>query len=121
METRQNSEKKMEQVKDELLENFGKRANMLLATKNGDKCCAMIHGSSQDIAQSIFTIMHSDDVECANELYNIVKSLVLNIIRNETPYASDLTSCVFNMIENIQEKNTNKAICIKIDKDGKGN
>lgn len=77
----------------------GNDVNTMIVTSKGDDCGIVMHGSVEDIALAIFTVMHSPNEGMALDVYRIIKLLTLNILNNESPYSADLASSILNAAE----------------------
>ena len=88
--------KKMISIQGKIIKTFGDDVNSLIISEMNDECGAMIHGKITNIAQAIFAVIHDNENEIGEDLYRIIKSVTLNIIANETPYATDLVNGILN-------------------------
>lgn len=88
--------KKLISVQGRLIKTLGEDASTLIISEMDDECGAMVHGKITNIAQAIFAIIHDNKSGIGEDLYRIIKSVTLNIIANETPYAADLVNGILN-------------------------
>lgn len=99
----------MEQKTQKLLEKaekiMGKEADILLVTHNDGQCGAVTHGSTDNIAQAIFSCMHQPNNPIGQVFYRIIKLIVLNILSNPSPYAGDLLDAINNVLPDNDEEN----------------
>lgn len=99
----------MEQKTQRLLEKaekiMGKDADILILSHTNGKCGAVTHGSTENIAQAIFSCMHQPNHPIGQVLYRIVKLNVMNILNNPSPFAGDLIDAINNILSNPDEEN----------------
>lgn len=88
--------KKLISVQGRLIKTLGEDASALIISEIDDECGAMIHGKITNLAQAIFAVIHDNKSGVGEDLYRIIKSVTLNIIANETPYATDLVNGILN-------------------------
>ena len=99
----------MEQKAQKLLEKaekiMGKDADMIILSHADGKFGAITHGSTENIAQAIFSCMHQPNHPISQVLYRIIKLNVLNILNNPSPFAVDLIDAINNVLPNLDEEN----------------
>lgn len=99
----------MEQKTQKLLEKaekiMGKESDLLILAHNDGQCGAVTHGSTDNIAQAIFSCMHQPDNPIGQVFYRIIKLIVLNILNNPSPYADDLINSINNILPELDEEN----------------
>lgn len=108
--------KKLNSVKNKVMKEFGEDVDFLAVYSQDDTCGLILHGDSHQIAHSLFATIHSDK-EVSNDIYRIIKLVTLNIIGNETPYATDLINSILNICVSVQESDEGKAMCIDINQE----
>lgn len=123
MNEKQNMKKKMHAIQRNILSELGDDASVLVATVKDGHCGAILKGSATEVAQSIFAIIYGEGSECSMNLYNIVKLLTLNILKNESPFSVDLANAILNVSDVKRECETDgngengKAKLIKLKQD----
>lgn len=110
--------KKMISLQKRALKDFGENTDSLILTFMDDQCGAILHGSVQNLAHSLFALIHDKKNDLGMDLYRILKLVALNIVNNETPYAADFLTSIINSANMPPEKDETEqereAICINI-------
>lgn len=88
----------MKQKTEELLKQaqqiMGEDSDFLIIAHKEGQCGAVAHGETDNIAQAIFSCMHQPNNPIGQTLYRIIKLIVLNTLRNPSPYATDLINVI---------------------------
>lgn len=92
----------MEKRTNELLKQaekiMGHEADMIIIAHKDSQCGAVIHGSADKIAESIFSCMHQPNNPMGPALYGILKQNIINIIKNPSPYAIDMIETINDVL-----------------------
>lgn len=99
MNEKQKAEATFSKVK-KLLEKSG---DSLVITFNDGVCGGYINGSTSNVAQSIFCLIHDNNSKVGTDLYNVVKMIVLNMVANETVFSVDLINNILNITKDLNE------------------
>lgn len=94
-------EQKINKIIQTATQQLGDDADVLVITHKAMKCGCSIHGNENKIAEAIFALMHSDNLEIKSGLYRIIKNIMLNILGNESPYTLDLAEAFLNALDNV--------------------
>lgn len=84
---------------------MGVDADVMILSHDGGKCAAITHGSTENIAQTIFACMHQSDNSIGPVLYRIIKLNVINILNTPSLFAGDLIDAINNVLYNSNEAN----------------
>lgn len=110
--------KKMINLQKKALKDFGDDTDSLILTFVDEQCGAILHGSVQNLAHSLFALIHDKKNDIGMDLYRILKLVALNIVNNETPYAADFITSIINSanmpLEKDEPNKEEKAMCINI-------
>lgn len=97
---------------------LGEETDMLITSFNDGHCGCIMRGASQNIAHSIFALIHDPKNEMSTNLYRVIKLVVLNIVNNESPYAMDLLTSILNSSPQTEQgeetQNDHKAMLIQM-------
>lgn len=99
----------MEHKTQKLLERaekiMGKDADILILSHIDGKCGAVTHGSTENIAQAIFSCIHQPNNPIGKVIYRIIKLNVMNILNNPSPFAGDLIDAINSILPDPDEEN----------------
>ena len=97
----------MEQKTNELLEQaiqiMGEDADIMIISHKNGQCGTVIHGSVDNVAQSVFACMHQPDDKVGNAVYRIVKLNAINLFTNPSPYGQDLMDSIEEAVDDLRE------------------
>lgn len=109
---------KMLGLQKKTVKDLGKDTDVLIASFNEGHCGCVMRGASQNIAHSIFALIHDPKNSMGNDLYRVIKLVVLNIVNNESPYAMDLLTSILNtpapIEQNEKPNHGKKAMLVKM-------
>ena len=117
--------KQMVNLHKRAIKELGEGADVLITAFNDGHCGSIMHGSSQNIAHSLFALIHDQKNKMSMDLYRIIKLVVLNIINNESPYAMDLLTSILNTPNHTEQsersENDQKAVLINMSSNNEPN
>ena len=87
---------RMIELQNDVVKKLGDDSDLLVTVFNNGQCGCAMHGETQNIAHSLFALIHDNDSKLAPDLYRVIKLIVLNIVNNESPYAADLLQSILN-------------------------
>ena len=109
---------KMINLQKKAAKELGEGTDMLITSFDNGNCGCIMQGASQNIAHSIFALIHDPKNEMSMNLYRIIKLVVLNIVNNESPYAMDLLTSILNSSQQPEQseeaQNDQKAMLVKM-------
>lgn len=83
-------------LQKKVVKELGEGSDVLITTFNEGHCGSIMRGEAQNIAHSLFALIHDQNNKMSMDLYRVIKLVVLNIVNNETPYAADLLTSILN-------------------------
>jgi len=111
---------KMVDLQKKMVKELGEKADALITTFNDGHCGCIMRGEVQNIAHSMFALIHDKNNKMSLDLYRVIKLVVLNIVNNESPYAMDLLQSILNAPSPI-EKSDKKAVLVQMPKKNEQN
>ncbi len=81
---------KIEDLLKQAKQIMGDGADFIIVAHKDGQCGATIHGGTDKVAEAIFSCMHQPNNPIGPVLYHIIKSNVLNILSNPSPFANNL-------------------------------
>lgn len=112
-------------LQKKVLKELGEDSDVLITTFNNGHCGSIMRGATQNIAQSMFALIHDPKNKMSIDLYRVIKLVVLNIVNNESPFAADLLTSILNapapISQNEKPDNGKKAVCIQMNKPNEQN
>lgn len=91
-------ERKTNELLKQATEIMGQEADIIIIAHKNGQCGAVTHGSTDNIAQAIFSCMHQPNNPIGQAIYRIIKLNVMNMLANPSPYAVDLTESITNIL-----------------------
>lgn len=84
-------EEKLQQVVEQIKSVMGDDANYLFVmTDNKDLGITALQGDPANIGRNLFYLIHQGIEPLSNNVYLLLKSIVLNMVQNKTELAKDL-------------------------------
>ena len=111
---------KMLSLQEKAIKEFGKDSDILITTFKDGHCGSIMRGDAQNIAHSLFALIHDPNSKAGIDLYRVIKLVVLNIVSNESPFAADLLTGILNAPAPIDEREKDegdkKAVLVQMPK-----
>ena len=105
-------------LQKKVVKELGEGSDVLITTFSEGHCGSIMRGEAQNIAHSLFALIHDQNNKMSMDLYRVIKLVVLNIVNNETPYAADLLTSILNAPAPIgkseKPENGKKAVLIQM-------
>lgn len=96
-------ENKTNELLQEALQIMGNDSDLLILCHKNEQCGAVIHGETYKVAQTIFSCIHQPGNPTGQALYEMIKLIVVNILRNPSPFAQNLIDTINNVIPDEDE------------------
>lgn len=112
-------------LQKKVVKELGEGSDVLITTFSEGHCGSIMRGEAQNIAHSLFALIHDPNNKMSMDLYRVIKLVVLNIVNNETPYAVDLLTSILNAPAPIgkseKPENGKKAVLVQMPNKNEGN
>lgn len=91
-------EEKTKQLLKKAREIMGDDADIFIIVHKDTQCGTIMRGRPENIAHAAFSCIHLPDNPIGQNIYDIIKLNVINIINNPSPYTSDLINTITNIL-----------------------
>lgn len=112
-------------LQKKVTKELGVGSDVLIITFNEGHCGSIMRGETQNIAHSLFALIHDPNNKISMDLYRVIKLVVLNIVNNESPFAADLLTSILNapapINKNEKPENEKEAVLLQMPKKNEGN
>lgn len=95
-------DKKITKLNNQAAKILGEGADYIVIAQKDGQCGGTIRGNVENIAQAFFALIHQDN-ELAKAVYRIIKLNAMNIVKNPSPFAMDLSEAISNLIPETDE------------------
>lgn len=93
-------EQTLKSLVEKIHEDLGEEVNFLLVLNQAkdNKAISAQSGDTAKIAETLFYLIHQQERPLSMNVYNIIKLIVLNMVKNNSVFAKDLLSEVTQFI-----------------------
>lgn len=93
-------EQTMKKLVEQISESMGDNSNFLivLGQNDGDTGITAQGGDIMKLAQTLFYLIHQNEKPLSMNVYNIIKLIVVNMVKNNSDFGKDLLSAVTHYI-----------------------